>query len=314
MTYVACDDVFPLTPSIPMRFFRGSPMIQKNMDLFEPLNQEDVFHFSEKEISFNKLSIENGNTYWYANDLMKYLGYQSFLSFRNAINKAISICTSLGIDVVNNFTQEFREIDGKKVTDHRLSRFACYLVAMNADTKKIEVARAQAYFSVMAESFRRYVEGSEEFEHLYIRDEVSEHEKSLSASAKNAGVFNHALFQNAGYVGLYNMSLKELKKLKKIPEKCTPLDFMRKEELAANLFRLTQTEAKLKNENIRGQHPSEQAANLVGREVRGAMERISGQRPEELVPGEDIKKSTLGAQIISKGIQKIGQKLIKCTE
>lgn len=259
-------------------------------DLGLPLQASDVFHFDESKPGFNHLANENGFTYWYASVLMEALGYQSEQSFRGVIQRAITACTSLNIDIFDNFVQVPREINGKQVSDYKLSRFACYLVAMNGDPKKTEVAQAQAYFATMAEAFQRYVEESEQVDRVLIRDEISDHEKTLSSTAKKAGVNQYAFFQNAGYRGMYNMNLNQLKRLKNVPQNRSPLDFMGKEELAANLFRVTQTEAKIRNENIKGQKRAEHAAHQVGQKVRRTMHEISGTSPENLPRSEDLRK------------------------
>lgn len=188
------------------------------------------------------------------------------------------MCLSLGIDVSEHFKQE---IDASgRVRDVRLSRFACYLAAMNGDPKKPAVAKAQAYFVRFAEACRRFIQQGGDIERILVRDEISEHEKSLSSTAHRAGVTDYALFQNAGYRGLYTMNLGSLKRLKGLPMNRSPLDFMGTDELAANLFRVTQTDAKIKHDGIRGQMALEQTAHEVGRKVRKTMHDISGQRPE----------------------------------
>jgi DNA-damage-inducible protein D len=254
--------------------------------------QMDVFHFDKGKKSFDDFSYKNGDVYWYASDLIKLLGYDSIQSFRNVINRAIAACASLNIDVQDNFKQEEHIVDGKSIHDFKLSRFACYLVSMNGDTKKQEVAKAQYYFAAIAETFRNYIEAAENVERVLIRDEISDREKSLSGIAFEQGIVNYSLFQNSGYRGMYNMNLSQLKKLKGLKEKefkRSLLDFMGKEELAANLFRVTQTESKIKNENVRGQRALENTAELVGKKVRKTMIEISNTRPEDLPIGEDIK-------------------------
>jgi DNA-damage-inducible protein D len=255
------------------------------------MNDSDVFHFDESKPNFDALSIRNGKTYWFAREFMGMLGYQSFEGFQKAIQRAIAACVSLGLDVMENFEQVKREVDGKTVTDYKLNRFACYLTAMNGDPKKPEVARAQAYFAALAESFKRYIEQASEVERVLIRDEISQHEKTLNSAAKESGVSEYQYFQNAGYRGLYNMNLSDLKKIKGLGNtKRSILDFMGKQELAANLFRVTQTEAKLRNESIKGQKASEAAAESVGKKVRETMIEISGDKPEDLPLERDIKK------------------------
>lgn len=250
----------------------------------------DIFHFDEERKNFEDFSQENSFRYWSARFLMKVLGYESYTTFKNIINKALTSCMTSGIETAVNFQQDKIVIDGKTVDDYRLSKFACYLVTMNGDPKKPSVARAQAYFITMTEAFQRYIREVEDIERVPIRDEISEHEKSLSSTAKQAGVIHYALFQNSGYLGMYNMNLMRLKQKKGIPSKRTPLDFMGKEELAANLFRITQTEAKIKKEGIRGQDLCENAALQVGKKVRKTMQDISGNKPEDLPVAQDIKK------------------------
>jgi DNA-damage-inducible protein D len=161
---------------------------------------------------------------------------------------------------------------------------------MNGDPKKPQVAQAQAYFVQWAEACRLYLEQAEGVERVAIRGEISEHERTLSGTAKAAGVVEYGLFQNAGYRGLYNMDLWQIRRRKGVPQGRSPLDFMGKTELAANLFRVTQTEEKIRAEKIRGQKPLERTAEGVGRKVRQTMIEISGKRPEELPPAEDIKE------------------------
>ena len=270
----------------------------------------DVFHFEEKYLNFNDVAKQEEFTYWLARDYMYMLGYESFNTFKKAINKAIATCATLDIDITENFKQIKRLINGKPVSDYKLSRFACYLIAMNADNKKIEVARAQAFFAATAEAIRRYVEDSEDVERVLIRDEVSIHEKSLSSTAKDAGVTNEgfALFQNAGYRGMYNMNLSALKEYKGMTQKKrTLLDFMGKDELAANLFRITQTDLKMKGDAIYGQKASEKTAEDVGAKVRKTMLEISGVKPEDMELSEDIKKVKTSLRITHKGLKKIDE-------
>lgn len=271
------------------------------------LKEIDVFHFEDDNLNFNDLCHENGFTYWFARDYMQMLGYGSFESFRKAINKSMTTCMTIDIDTADNFQQVKREVDEHLVQDYKLSRFACYLVAMNADNKKPEVARAQAFFAATAETIRRYIDKAEDVERILIRDEISTHEKSLSGVAQKAGVSGqgYALFQNAGYRGLYNMNLKQLKNYKGLDPKKTLLDFMGKDELAANLFRITQTELKMRNEGIKGQANSERAAEDVGRRVRKTMLEISGAKPEDMELHEDIKKVKTALKSTGKGLNKL---------
>lgn len=260
------------------------------------------------EASFEDSGYDNGHRYWWQSDLMKLLGYDTSASFNKAVGKAMAACSTLDISIPENFTHGRREVDGRDVDDCKLSRFACYLTAMNADTRKPEVARAQAYFATLAEVARRYLLQSESVERVLVREEVSDREKALTSSAHAAGVRDFALFQNQGYRGLYNMNLKDLKQRKGIDAKRSLLDFMGKEELAANLFRITQTDAKIRNENVKGQYRLEDAAYVVGREVRQAIEKIGGTKPENLAAADDIAKVRSGLKKTHRDFGKMDQK------
>ena len=240
----------------------------------------DLFHFQDDEPNFEALAKENGFTYWLKSGLARSLGYDDSKKLDKAINKATTVCLTLQIPVYENFVQ----VEGSgEDNDFKLSRFACYLTVMNADVRNPLVARAQVYFAGLADAFAEYSK-ADSVERVLIRGEITEREGTLSSTAKTHGVENYAYFQNAGYRGMYNMNLAQLKNYKGMGEKTkgSMLDFMGKEELAANLFRITQTEAKIRNEKIRGQPNLETTAEKVGREVRNTMIKISGQKPEEL--------------------------------
>jgi DNA-damage-inducible protein D len=249
----------------------------------------------------------DGRRFWYARDLMAALGYESYSTFQKAINRGIGTCTTLDIPVAENFIQVQRLIDGDECADFELTRFACYLVAMNGDTQKPEVARAQAYFVAMAEVVRQIIASAENVERVQIRDEITQRERSLSGVAKSAGVIaeRYGLFHNAGYRGMYNMDYTRLREYKGVDPSRSLLDFMGKQELAANLFRVTETEAKIKNEGVRGQPALERAAHDVGHRVRQTMIDTSGTYPENLAVAEDIKSVRSGLKKASREMKKI---------
>ncbi|MDH3890645.1 MAG: damage-inducible protein D [candidate division Zixibacteria bacterium] len=265
------------------------------------MTQLDVFTFEEGQTSFEDFGSSNGFRYWLASDLMRMLGYETMTTFRKAIDKATSACITLNIPVHENFIS-FKQDDGTE--DFKLTRFACYLVAMNGDVRKPQVASAQAYFVTIAESFRLYLEESENVERVVLRGEVTGREKALSSTANEAGVTNYGYFQNAGYRGMYNMNLRQLKLLKGVSGQRSVLDYMGKTELAANLFRITQTEQKIRKEEIRGQMGLEKAAQQVGSKVRATMIDISGIKPEELPATDDIK-------VVQSELKKTRRKFVK---
>lgn len=250
----------------------------------------EVFQFDDEAASFDALGKENGFRYWSARQLQALLGYASWKSFEQVVNKAVAACMTLGIPVIENILQTQTILDDVEVPDYKLSKFACYLVAMNGDPKIEAVAKAQAYFAAIAEAVQKYVKSAEDIERLDIRMQLRDREKGLSSVASRHGVETYAFFQDAGYRGMYNMSLRQLRQHKGLDGKQVLLDFMGKRELAANLFRLTETQARIENNDIRGQKPLEVAATDVGREVRSMMLRQGGAPPEDLPLRADIKK------------------------
>lgn len=262
----------------------------------------DLFHFDGDRPSFENYAQENGFKYWLASQLKDCLGYSTIAPVLKAVNNAIAACATLEIPINENF-QEIKSEEHPK--DWKLSRFACYLTVMNGDSRNQKVAQAQAYFITMAEAFRQYVQEAASVERVLIRGELSDREKALSGTASAQGIQNYAFFQNAGYRGMYNMDLAQIRQKKGVPSGRSPLDFMGKTELAANLFRLTQTEEKIRNEDVRGQRPLERAAEHVGREVRNTMQRLSGTKPEHLPPAQDLREVQKGIKRSQKEYQKL---------
>lgn len=262
----------------------------------------DVFHFDNDRLNFEDLSADNGFHFWFASKLMEVLGYGDIGNVKNAkpVQRALTACNTLGIPVQENF--DFTEDDVK------LTRFACYLVAMNADPKKPQVAAAQAYFAAIAEQFSRYAQDNEAVDRVLTRDEITQQEKSLSSVAKQSGVESYPLFQNAGYRGMYNMNLKRLKEIKRVPDKRSPLDFMGATESAANLLRIRLTEEKIRAEERYGQSELESAASDIGQEVRDLLLRTIHKAPEELPPAPDIRSVHKGLKQTSRGFRAIDER------
>lgn len=253
----------------------------------------DLIYNSEKgRLSFEDFKQENGISYWWASDLMTMLGYPNMKSFQKVLDRATKAFVSLNIPHYNNILAEQRIVNGSIFQDFKLTRFACYLSVMNGDSKKIEVARAQAYFAEQTRKFELYLENNQEIDRILIREELTEGNKSLSSTIKQAGVQDYAKFTNAGYLGMYNMTSWRLEKKRGI-KKGRLMDFMGRTELAANLFRVTQTEERIKNKRIKGQANLEQTHYQVGKEVREIIKKNMGKSPENL-PKEkqlpDVKK------------------------
>jgi DNA-damage-inducible protein D len=241
-----------------------------------------LFHFDDDKPSIEDLAHPNGGTYWNEDELRAAMGYTDQNAFRKVIMRAMQACLSLNIMPDDNFVRE----DGS----YKLTRFACYLVAMNGDTKKPQVAAAQVYFAALASTYTTHLEHADGIDRLVIRDEVRDGEKSLASTAKRHGVAGtgYGLFKDAGYRGMYNMSLKELKRFKGLKGNVTIADHMGRAELAAHLFRITQTEARIEQKGISGQRLLEQAAKSVGASVRQLVIQNTGSTPEKLPPAEPI--------------------------
>ena len=247
---------------------------------------------NNKPLSFEDFKNENGLTYWWASDLLAMLDYKDIKSFQNVLDKATKALVALNIPHYDNIIAERREQNGRSFQDFKLTRFACYIAVMNANSAKVEVATAQAYFAQQTRKFELYIQNNEQFERLHIREELIEGNKSLASVAKKALVEDFAKFQNAGYLGMYNMQSWKLENVRKV-KKGSLMDYMGRTELAANLFRVTQTEERIKNEKIKGQANLEQTHFQVGKEVREIVKKNTGKNPESL-PMEkqlaDVKK------------------------
>lgn len=240
---------------------------------------------------------EYGNEYWKAREFAKVLEYKDFWNFENVISKAKITCTSSWENIHDHFGEITEEVKAWswavwRYPSYQLSRYACYLVAMEADGSKREVWNAKKYFAIQTRKQEVSEQLLEDSKRKYLRDEMSKHNTALAETADKAWVKYYGVFTNYWYMGLYNWldatwihKKKWLKKSQKI------LDHMSSEELAANLFRATQAEAKLKREKILGQDTANQAHYDVGKEVRQTIKKLWGTMPEELPPTESIKQA-----------------------
>lgn len=235
--------------------------------------------------------------YWSARDLQPLLGYSQWRRFEDAVKRAISSCGQSGNNPEYHFAGAGKPITGGKgavqvVQDYQLSRFACYLIAQNGDPRKPEIAQAQKYFAIQTRRQELSEQLAADIERLELRKQTSEEFKALSGAAQQAGVQSRmfGIFHDAGYKGLYGgLGNEQIKARKNIPAKEQLMDRMNATELAANPFRMTQTRDKLAREGIRDPQQAIRAHEQVGQEVRTAIERIGGERPENIPSAEPIK-------------------------
>lgn len=231
---------------------------------------------------FEDFKRENGVCFWWASQYMGMLGYSDLKAFEKVLNRVTRALVSLDIPHYENIIPFDREENGTTFKDFKLTRFACYLAAMNANPKHHEVALAQQYFAEQTRRFELFVSSANDLDRVMIREELTEGNKALSSTAKRRGVVNYANFVDAGYRGLYNMRAGELMAKRRLPRKANLADFMGRTELAANLFRVTQAEARIQSQDVIGQQALEKTHFEVGREVRNMMQRNSGVSPENL--------------------------------
>src|SRR5580698_9743975 len=238
---------------------------------------------------------------WSARDLARVLEYLNFRNFQPVIEKAKEACTKSGHAVADHFA-EIRNMVGigsgaeREVEDWALSRYVCYLVIQNADPCKPLVALGQSYFAVQTRRQEMAHEAAvkEDKTRLLLRQEMTKHNKNLAGVAKQAGVVqpvDYAIFMDHGYRGLYGgLGMRDVRERKRLKPKEHLLDHMGSTELAANLFRATQTEEKLRRENVHNKDQANRIHSEVGRKVRRTIHELGGTMPENLPVAESIKK------------------------
>lgn len=232
--------------------------------------------------------------YWLARDLMRVLGYEEWRKFEGVIKKAVKACEKSGQLTTSHFVDADKKVylgsgSQRNIIDYKLSRYACYLIAQNGDSRKSKIALAQTYFAVQTRKQELAEQQVLDQKRLFVRDEVAIRNKQLFSTAKRAGVNNFGLFNEAGYKGLYGMSLPDIERHKNV-KKGELLDRAGATELAANLFRITQTDEKIKKENIRGDFEARQTHFMVGGKVRQTIKDIGGVMPERLPIEKHIKE------------------------
>lgn len=267
----------------------------------------DVENYSE--IVFEKIKHldENGIEFWYARDLQVVLEYKEWRNFTKVIDKAKDACINSNFSISDHFeridkTIELGSTTTRKIEDIKLTRYACYLIVQNSDPRKSIVALGQTQFSIqtrkqeLAEELQENFDSiSEEQKRLSIRKDLKEHNKHLVNAASDAGVktaIDYARFQNFGYKGLYGgLDAKGIHTKKGLEKNQKILDHMGSTELAANLFRATQTEDKLRREEIKGKENTNNTHFEVGKVVRNTIKELGGTMPEDLpTPTKSIKE------------------------
>ena len=261
----------------------------------------EIKEYTEKIFEDIKHIDEEGSEYWLARELQKVLEYTQWRRFENVINKAKLTCKNSNIKVDDHFANAGKMVDigsnTKRITkDFRLTRYACYLIAQNGDSRKEVIALAQTYFAIQTRkqelSEKEYKELSEDEKRLYRRNQARKGNYNLNKTAINSGVKYLARFHNAGYKGLYNGETADvIFKRKKLRYREDILDNMGSEELADNIFRIAQTDAKLKRDKVDNEYTANSVHYEVGKEVRNSIKRLEGTMPEDLpTPKKSLKE------------------------
>jgi DNA-damage-inducible protein D len=245
----------------------------------------------------------DGSEYWFARELSLELDYVQWRNFTKVLDKAKLACKNSGFDIDDHFAEVSKMVEigsgsNRRVLDFELSRYACYLIVQNGDPRKEVIALGQTYFAIqtrrqeVADYFNQL---DEDNKRLVVRGNIKQWNQMLAEAARNAGLITneeYAIFQNAGYRGLYGgLDVDDIHARKGLKQKDKILDFMGSEELAANLFRITQTESKLKRENIQGVEAATATHYTVGGKVRQTIKDLGGTMPEDLpVPEKGISQ------------------------
>ena len=247
---------------------------------------------------------EQGTEYWLSRELAKVLSYADYRNFVSVINKAMEACLNSGGTIENHFGDVTEMVFigygvQREIKEIKLSRYACYLIVQNADPSKEVVAIGQTYFAIQTRTQELQEEEQpqlteEDQKRLFLRGEMTRHNTQLAAAAQEAGVktsLDYAVFQNHGYRGLYGgLEAKDIQARKGLKKSQHILDHMGSTELAANLFRATQTEEKIRRERIRGKQNANRVHQEVGAKVRQTIEEIGGTMPEDLPTADSIKR------------------------
>ena len=261
----------------------------------------EIKEYTEKIFEDIKHTDENGNEFWYARELMSVLEYTLWQRFSNVVNKAKENCSNSSYNVSDHFISADKMINlaknaKRKIQDYKLSRYACYLIVLNCDPRKEVIALAKTYFAIQTRkqelSELEFNNLTEDEKRLYRRNQVKKGNYNLNQTAVKSGVKDLARFHNAGYKGLYNgETADDIFKRKKLRYREDILDNMGSEELADNIFRIAQTDAKLKRDNVDNEYTANSVHYEVGKEVRNSIKRLGGTMPEDLpTPDRSLKE------------------------
>jgi DNA-damage-inducible protein D len=255
---------------------------------------EIIFNSLNKDFESLKKIDEKGVEYWTARELLPLLGYPNWQKAEEVVARAAAACINSSQVVDNHFNRLVKMVEiglntVREVRDWKLDRYACYLVAQNGDSKKPAIALAQTYFAIQTRRQEIFEQLAEADKRLFIRGEVTIENKKLFSTAKRAGVTKFGSFNDAGYKGLYGLPLAEIENKKGI-KKGELLDRAGTTELAANLFRITQTDEKIRKDQIKGETLAAQTHFMVGGKVRQTIKDIGGTMPENLPPERHIKE------------------------
>ena len=261
----------------------------------------ELKEYTEKMFEDIKHIDENGNEYWYARELMKVLEYKEWRKFNKVIQKAMEACNGSNYYILDHFVFKDKMVSigsntSRKIKDYKLSRYACYLIVQNCNPRITIIALAQTYFAIQTRkqelSEKEYDELTEDEKRLYRRRQAKNGNYNLNQTAVKSGVKDLARFHNAGYKGLYNgESANDIFKRKKLRYREDILDNMESEELADNLFRIAQTDAKLKRDNVDNEYTANSVHYEIGKIVRKAIKEAGGTMPEDLpTPNKSLKE------------------------
>ncbi len=257
-----------------------------------------------KEFESIKHTDENSVEFWTARELFPLFGYSTWQAFEEVIIRAIRSAINSGQTTENHFSQLTKMVDvgsnaKRMIKDWKLDRYACYIIAQNGDSKIPQIALAQTYFAVQTRRQEIFEKLSDAEKRLFIRGEVTSENKKLFKTAKQAGVSNFGLFNDAGYKGLYGASLSDVE-FKKGIKKGELLDRAGSTELAANIFRITQTDEKINKDKIKGDFEARRTHFMVGGKVRQTIKDIGGELPENLKSEKHIKDVKKDIKLLEK--------------